>query len=69
MVMTRPDIAYSVSFVSRYLHKPTKQLLLVVIGIIKYLSTTKNLSITYSNTNSTKKGTKQLILIDYTDSN
>ena len=47
-VASRPDIAYSVGFLSRYLDKPTKHLWSVAMKILRYLSGTKNFGPEYT---------------------
>ena len=44
---TRPDIAYSVSLLSRFLAAPTDQHYALLIRILKYLNTYLSLSIQY----------------------
>lgn len=46
---TRPDIAYSVSLVSRYMHSPTKQLLGAARRILKYVAGSVNYGIWYES--------------------
>ncbi|KAK9689294.1 hypothetical protein RND81_09G049900 [Saponaria officinalis] len=58
---TRPDIAYSVSLVSRYLHKPTKQHFGAARRILRYMARTVEFGIWYSKKSSLK-------LIGYSDS-
>ncbi|KAK9750926.1 hypothetical protein RND81_02G229900 [Saponaria officinalis] len=58
---TRPDIAYSVSLVSRYLHKPTKQHFCAAKQILRYVAGTVEFGIWYS-----KKS--RLKLIGFSDS-
>jgi hypothetical protein len=47
LVNTRPDLAYSVGFVSRFLEKPTEEYLVVVKRIIRYVAGTLNLGCQY----------------------
>lgn len=54
-VMSRPDIQYSVSLLSRVLDKPTAQAWKEAKRILRYLQATKDLSLTFS------KGEKMLI--------
>ncbi|GJZ26176.1 hypothetical protein Tco_0570429 [Tanacetum coccineum] len=49
MVCTRPDIAYAVSVVSRYLANPGKNHWEVVKWILKYLRGTANVGLVYGN--------------------
>jgi hypothetical protein len=57
---TRPDIAYSVSLLSRFLAAPTDQHYALLIRILKYLNTYPSLNIQY------RQSTDQS-LICYTD--
>ncbi|XP_074297812.1 secreted RxLR effector protein 161-like [Silene latifolia] len=57
---TRPDIAYCVSVVSRYLHSPTKQHLGAVKRVLKYLAGTVEYGIWYTKSENFK-------LMGYTD--
>lgn len=47
-ITSRPDIMYSVSFLSQFLDKPTEQLWKAGKRIIRCLKQTRNLSLTYS---------------------
>jgi hypothetical protein len=47
-VNIRPDLAYSVGFVSRFMEKPTKEHFVVVKCIIKYVVETIHLGCQYS---------------------
>lgn len=49
MVHTRPDIAYSVGIVSRYMEKPTKKHLDAVKRILRYVKGTIQHGLVYSN--------------------
>ena len=44
---TRPDISFSISFLSKYLHKPTKELLNLCIRVFRYLKFTKSYKLLY----------------------
>lgn len=46
--VSRPDISFSVSLVSRYLDKPTQQHFQIVKGILRYLKGTMNYGITFT---------------------
>jgi hypothetical protein len=48
LVNTRPDLAYSVGYVSRFLEKPTQEHLAAVKRIIRYVSGTLHLGCQYS---------------------
>ncbi|KAK9669666.1 hypothetical protein RND81_13G146900 [Saponaria officinalis] len=61
LIHTRPDIAYSVSLVSRYLHSPTKQHFGAAKRILRYVASTVEFGIWYSKKSSLK-------LIGFTDS-
>ena len=69
MFMTRPDIAYSVSFTSRYLHNPTEFLLMQRKGILRYLKKTINYNITYKGNIDNNSSNNTLNLVGYTNSN
>ncbi|XP_074277770.1 secreted RxLR effector protein 161-like [Silene latifolia] len=58
---TRPDIAYSVSVVSKFMHNPSKQHLGAVRRILKYVADTTEYGIFYSKVSDFK-------LVGYTDS-
>lgn len=47
LVHTRPDIAYSVGIVSRYMEKPTTMHLNVVKRILRYIKGTLNFGLVY----------------------
>ena len=47
MMGTRPDIAYSLSILSRYLHAPLKIHYDLAIYVLKYLKETKGKHISY----------------------
>ncbi|KAL4011886.1 hypothetical protein IC575_028950 [Cucumis melo] len=60
LLCTRPDICYSVGIVSRYQSNPGRDHWTTVKNILKYLRRTKDYMLVY--------GSKDLILIGYTDS-
>ncbi|KAL4035514.1 hypothetical protein IC575_004209 [Cucumis melo] len=60
MLCTRPDICYSVGIVSRYQSNPGRDHWTAIKNILKYLRRTKDYMLVY--------GSKDLILIGYTDS-
>lgn len=62
LVHTRPDIAFSVGIVSRYMEQPTTQHLNAVKRILRYVKGTQNYGLIYS-----KKGGNN-ILTGYSDS-
>ena len=47
MLATRPDICYSVSYLSRFLDKPERQNSVDVKRVFKYLNGTRNLGLSY----------------------
>ena len=61
MLCTRPNICYSVGIVSRYQSNPGRDHWTAVKNILKYLRRTKDYMLVY--------GSKDLILIGYTESN
>jgi len=67
MLMTRPDIAFSVQWLSRFLQAPTVAHLNAAKGLLKYLKGTMNLAIIYSYTVS--KSLQTLQPVGYCDSN
>ena len=60
MIATRPDIAFAVGVVSRYMSNPGKKHWEVVKGILRYLKATKNMRICY--------GSQELSVKGFTDS-
>lgn len=58
---TRPDLAYAVNLVSRYMHQPSKLHLGAAKRIIKYVASTKNFGIWY-------KRAQEIALVGYNDS-
>ncbi|MCO5567226.1 hypothetical protein L7F22_020915 [Adiantum nelumboides] len=60
MIVTRPDIAFAVGVVSRYMLDPGKKHWEAVKGILRYLKATKNMCICY--------GSQELSVMGYTDS-
>lgn len=63
MINTRPDIAYAVGIVSRFMESPTTQHLAVVKHILRYVSGTLNFGCYYE-----KKGSLEPKLVGYCDS-
>jgi hypothetical protein len=59
---TRPNLAYSVKIVSRFIENPTTEHMSAVKKILRYVKGTINLGCTY------KKGKEGLILHGYSDS-
>lgn len=55
-IMSRPDIAYSVSYLSRYLDKPTMNAWKAGKRILRYLSATKTYGLVYTKGNSESEG-------------
>ncbi len=62
LVHTRPDLAYSVGIVSRFMENPTTEHMSAVNQILRYVKGTINLGCTY------RKGKEGLILRGYSDS-
>jgi hypothetical protein len=62
LVNTRPDLAYSVGYVSRFMEKPTTEHLLAVKRVLRYISRTVDYGCCYGR----KKGGD--VLIGYSDS-
>ncbi|MCO5593545.1 hypothetical protein L7F22_047559 [Adiantum nelumboides] len=60
MIATRPNIAFAVGVVSRYMSNPGKKHWEAVKGILRYLKVTKNMCICY--------GSQELSVMGYTDS-
>jgi hypothetical protein len=50
ITQTRPDLAYPVAYLARYMQNPSAIHLKAVKGVFKYLKRTKDLSITYNGT-------------------
>ncbi len=61
ITQTRPDLAYLIAYLSRYLTSPTELLFNAVKRVFRYLLNTIDLSITYQSN-------KKPILIGYYDS-
>ncbi|MCO5605991.1 hypothetical protein L7F22_060177 [Adiantum nelumboides] len=61
MIATRPDIAFAMGVVSRYMSNPGKKHWEAVKGILRYLNATKNMCICY--------GSQELSVTGYMDSN
>jgi hypothetical protein len=61
LVNTRPDLAYSVGYVSRFMEKPTQEHMATVKRIIRYVSGALHMGCQYRNT--------QWKLVGYCDSN
>ena len=59
MICTRPDIAYAVGVVNRYMENPGKKHWEVVKGIMRYLKGTRNMCICF--------GSKEACVEGYTD--
>ena len=60
MIATRPDIAFAVGVVSRYMSNPGKKHWEAMKGILRYLKATKNMRICY--------GSQELSVKGFTDS-
>ncbi|MCO5567590.1 hypothetical protein L7F22_021284 [Adiantum nelumboides] len=67
MIATRPDIAFVVEVVSRYMSNPGKKHWEAVKGIMRYLKHTKSMHICYGNQDSSVRGYRSVR--GYTDSN
>ena len=61
MIATRPDIAFAVGVVSRYMSNPGKKHWQAVKGILRYIKATKNMRVCYN-------GSQELSVKGYTDS-
>ena len=61
MLCTRPDLAFSVSLLSRFISFPKEKHWRCILQLLKYIKTTKELSLVYSSLGDIK-------LIGYTDS-
>lgn len=59
---TRPDLAFSVGVVSRFMDKPTEKHLQAVKGILRYIKGTLDYGLTYT------RGENRVILTEYSDS-
>ena len=57
LMNTRPDLTYSVSYLSRFMDKPNSEQLLAAKRILRYLKGIENLGFSY------KKGNKDLKII------
>ena len=62
LVHTRPDLAFAVGFVSRFMERPTKEHMMAVKRILRYVAGTTNYGLHY------RRKTKETQLIGYTDS-
>jgi hypothetical protein len=62
LLHTRPDLNFSVGYVSRYLEKPTKEHMMAVKHILRYLKGTVNLGCSY------KRFASEPTLMGYSDS-
>lgn len=63
LVHTRPDIAFAVGYVSRYMEKPQQEHLAAVKHLLRYIAGTVNFGLSYS-----KHGKKGKDLTGYSDS-
>ena len=61
MLSIRPDLCFSISYVSQFLNNPGKKHWLAVKRILRYLKGTVDYGIKFSKTNGTKK------IIGYSD--
>jgi hypothetical protein len=62
LVHTRPDLAFAVGFVSRFMERPTKEHMMAVKRILRYVAGTINYGLHY------RRKTKEVRLIGYSDS-
>ena len=60
---TRPDLAYSLSIVSQYMHSPSEEHMKVVLRILQYLKSSPGKGIMFT------KGANSLSIEGYTDAN
>jgi hypothetical protein len=63
LVHTRPDLAFAVGFVSRFMERPTKEHMMAVKRILRYVAGTTHYGLHY------QRKTKDAHLIGYSDSN
>lgn len=63
LVNTRPDLAYSVGYVSRFMEKPTTEHWAAVKHVLRYISGTIDTGCWFA-----RKGTEELSLIGFSDS-
>nr|XP_051222140.1 secreted RxLR effector protein 161-like [Lolium perenne] len=63
LVHTRPDLAFAIGFVSRFMERPTKEHMMAVKRILRYVAGTTHYGLHY------QRKTKDAHLIGYSDSN
>ena len=63
---TRPDLAYAVNSLARHMSNPAERHFKLLKGVIRYLSKTRTLGITFGDTKSFDHGSSPVIV--YTDS-
>ena len=63
LVNTRPELAYSVGYVSRFMEAPREEHLVAVKRILRYVAGTSGWSVRYN----AGKGKTKLVLVDYSD--
>jgi hypothetical protein len=61
LVHSRPDIAFAVGYVSRFMEKPTMEHLSAVKHLLRYIAGTKNLGCVF------RSSTNRLELVGYSD--
>lgn len=52
LIMTRPDIAYTVQVLSQFMHRPTESQMLAAIRVIRYIKNAPGLGLFMSSTTS-----------------
>ena len=64
LVNTRPDLAYSIGYVSRFMEAPREEHLVAVKRILRYVAGTRGWGVRYY----AGRGKKKLELVGYSDS-
>ena len=64
LINTRPDLAYLVGYVSRFMEEPREEPLVVVKRILHYVAGTRGWGVRYC----TRRGKEKLELVGYSDS-
>jgi hypothetical protein len=60
MIQTRPDIAFTICFLSRFLSNPTAAHIQAAYRVLRYLGHTKTLGVTYHGKEKGFKGCSDL---------